>query len=105
MFTQSQKPVPLQIYEGCGSTKTCFGMPADCVSTRSGCSAVVAYDFSGGKWRFNIVGKTDGYISVGLSDDGRMGDDLTSTCVVNPNTGDVDVVSGFNSGYRCGTQD
>ena len=40
------------------------------------------------------------YLAVGLSDDGRMGDDLTSACVVNPNTGDVDVVSGFNSGYR-----
>ena len=35
-------------------------MPADCVSTRNGCSAVVAYDFIGGKWRFNMVGKTDG---------------------------------------------
>ena len=40
------------------------------------------------------------YLAVGLSDDGRMGDDLTSTCVVNPNSGDVDVISGFNSGYR-----
>ncbi len=53
----------------------------------------------GGKWRFQLVGKTDGYLSVGLSDDGRMGDDLTSTCIVNPNTGDVDVLSGFNNGY------
>ena len=37
------------------------------------------------------------YLSVGLSFDEQMGDDLTSSCFVNVN-GDVDVQSGYNLG-------
>jgi hypothetical protein len=48
--------------------------------------------FQGGKWRFELLGKTDGYLTVGLSDNLKMGDDLTSSCIVNPGTGDGDVL-------------
>lgn len=41
------------IYEGCGSAKTCFGIPANCVASRS-CQAVVTAVGIGGRYQFEI---------------------------------------------------
>ena len=40
-----------------------------------------------------VQGRSEGYIAMGLSRDDRMGDDLTTNCVVRSNGG-VDVVTG-----------
>ena len=40
-----------------------------------------------------MQGRSEGYIAMGLSRDDRMGDDLTTNCVVRSNGG-VDIVTG-----------
>jgi hypothetical protein len=38
-----------------------------------------------------MVGKSDGYLAVGLSADDRMGGDLTTACYYNQNNGEVGI--------------
>jgi hypothetical protein len=45
-----------------------------------------------------MKGLSNGYISLGLSRDARMGEDLTTSCLIQGN-GQVDIVSGYNKGY------
>jgi len=40
---------------------------------------------------FKMVGKSDGYLAMGLSDDNLMGGDLTTACFYNRNNGEVSV--------------
>ena len=47
---------------------------------------------------FEMKGLSNGYISLGLSRDARMGEDLTTSCLIQGN-GQVDIVSGYNKGY------
>ena len=54
-----------------------------------GCRAVVSYELSRDELLFKMVGKSDGYIAVGLSSDIRMGGDLTTACYYNQNNGEV----------------
>eukprot|EP00096_Caligus_rogercresseyi_P002503 TRINITY_DN1465_c0_g1_i2.p1 TRINITY_DN1465_c0_g1~~TRINITY_DN1465_c0_g1_i2.p1 ORF type:complete len:658 (-),score=127.14 TRINITY_DN1465_c0_g1_i2:80-2053(-) len=86
------------IYDGCGLSKSCFGMPRGCVNTKD-CSSMVSYELNGLNLKFNLIGKSSGYISVGLSDDTRMGDDLTTSCFYDFNLDKIDVISGYNEGY------
>ena len=53
------------------------------------CRAVVSYELSRDELLFKMVGKSDGYISVGLSSDNRMGGALTTSCYYNQNNGEV----------------
>merc|ERR1711944_353526 len=78
-----------EIYEGCGETKSCFGMPVGCVQDKS-CNVIVSYELNGDKMLFkllgfpyhdNLPGGSEGYLSLGLSPgDPYMGNDLTTTC-------------------------
>lgn len=73
----------LKLYHGCHSTKGCFGMPADCVSTKS-CNFLVTYKTNGGKMDFSISAAkkpAGSYVALGFSDDSKMGDDLVLACV------------------------
>lgn len=91
-------PKSNKIFEDCGKSKSCFGMPVGCLDTDSAveCKAVVSYELSGDQWLFKMIGKSDGYISVGLSTDDKMGDDLTTSCYYNQNNGEVGVQTGYN---------
>ncbi|CAB4066735.1 RARS [Lepeophtheirus salmonis] len=86
------------IYEGCGLMKSCFGMPRGCVNTKD-CSSIVAYELNGLNLKFSMIGKSSGYVAVALSEDSRMGDDLTTSCFYDYGLDKIDVISGYNIGY------
>jgi len=85
-----------EIYEGCNSTKACFGIPSGCVGSKK-CQAVVAYKLDGVRYSFEMKAKSNGYVAFGLSRDGKMGDDLTTNCIIQEN-GNVDIATGYNYG-------
>lgn len=85
------------IYDGCNTTKACFGMPAGCEESGK-CQLVVAYQPEKEEYRFEMKGLSNGYISMGLSKDNTMGDDLTTNCVRQSN-GQIDINTGFNVGF------
>lgn len=58
-------------YEGCNSFKNCFGVPNGCVDNQD-CQAVVSVLVQGSNYEFELLGKTRGYIAVGLSEDTKM---------------------------------
>lgn len=82
------------IYEGCGDTKGCFGFPEGCVETRN-CRAVVATVVQGERYIFEMKSgyNRPAYIAVGLSTDGKMGDDSVIECV--PEQGTVNAYSSW----------
>lgn len=86
------------IFAGCNSTKACFGLPAGCVESQK-CLLIVAYKPDRLDYHFEMKGLSNGYIAMGLSRDERMGDDLTTSCIIQSNGG-VDIVTGFNIGYN-----
>ncbi|XP_017094126.2 putative ferric-chelate reductase 1 homolog [Drosophila bipectinata] len=85
------------IYNGCGQSKNCFGFPNGCVSSKT-CTSIAAVTVRGDVYEFEIqCGKETyaAYVAVGLSDDERMGDDLTTECV--PENGRVNLYSSLTS--------
>lgn len=58
-------------YDGCGTTKICFGAPSGCERERN-CKAVVAVIVRGERYIFEMQGKDARYIAVGLSTDSKM---------------------------------
>jgi len=85
------------IFAGCNSTKACFGLPEGCVQSQK-CLLIVAYKPDRLDYHFEMKGLSNGYIAMGLSRDERMGDDLTTSCIIQSNGG-VDIITGFNKGY------
>nr|CAD7602023.1 unnamed protein product [Timema genevievae] len=67
------------IYSGCGSTKSCFGAPDQCLDTKS-CTAVTTVQVEGDRYTFEVKGRGAGYAAVALSDDSKMGDDSVMEC-------------------------
>lgn len=69
------------IYEGCGTTKACFG-PGECLATKS-CSMMVSVLVKGEEYEFEMMADGGRYVAVGLSDDANMRDDSVVECVQN----------------------
>lgn len=86
------------IFIGCNATKACFGIPDNCVKSGK-CTAVIAYSPDRLKFRFQMKALSPGYISFGLSRDGKMGEDFTTNCMIQEN-GNVDIAVGYNYGKR-----
>jgi len=84
------------IYEGCNTTKACFGIPENCVKYQK-CQAIVAFKIDKLIYHFEMKALSAGYVSFGLSRDARMGEDLTTNCIVQEN-GNVDIATGYNYG-------
>nr|CAD7574355.1 unnamed protein product [Timema californicum] len=59
------------IYSGCGSTKSCFGAPDQCLDTKS-CTAVTTVQVEGDRYTFEVKGRGAGYAAVALSEDSKM---------------------------------
>lgn len=70
-------------------------MPVGCLNAGD-CKVIVSYELSGDQMLFKMVGKSDGYLAVGLSDDNQMGDDLTTACFYNRNNGEVSLIFTYN---------
>jgi len=86
------------IFAGCNSTKACFGLPNGCVQSQK-CELILSYKPDRLDYHFEMKGLSNGYIAMGLSRDERMGDDLTTSCIIQSNGG-VDIITGFNMGYN-----
>ena len=57
----------------CGGTKTCFKVPDSC--SGSDCDYLVSWSVlkdQNRKVEFELLGKTDGWVAIGLSDDKNM---------------------------------
>lgn len=69
-----------QVYTGCGSKKTCFGIPAGCVEARN-CRYLATWTYAANKMMWEAF-KTEstGYVAIGLSRDTKMGSDLVLAC-------------------------
>ncbi len=83
------EPVPLyeynsfldDLYQGCGDTKGCVGLPNGCVES-SNCDLVLAYAGNEeGSYDFQMRGPLTDYIAFGLSRDAGMGDDSVIVCM------------------------
>lgn len=73
------------IYQGCGDTKLCFGVPQNCVPTGT-CTAIVAVFVAGDQYTFELQANGNPkYVAAGLSMDKNMGDDSAMECVRNDN--------------------
>ncbi|EDW61852.1 putative ferric-chelate reductase 1 homolog isoform X2 [Drosophila virilis] len=84
-------------YDGCGQSKNCFGFPDGCVASKS-CTSVSAVTVRGDIYEFELQsgkGTNAAYVAFGLSDDAKMGEDLTTECV--PENGRVNLYSSYTS--------
>ncbi|XP_022223255.2 putative ferric-chelate reductase 1 homolog isoform X3 [Drosophila obscura] len=84
-------------YNGCGVSKNCFGFPDGCVNSKT-CTSIAAVTVRGDIYEFEIQsgrGTNAAYVAVGLSEDAKMGEDLTSECV--PENGRVTLYSSYTS--------
>ncbi|KAH8285537.1 hypothetical protein KR054_010636 [Drosophila jambulina] len=85
------------IYNGCGQSKNCFGFPDGCVSSKT-CTSIAVVTVRGDIYEFEIQsgrGTNAAYVAVGLSEDAKMGEDLTTECV--PENGRVNLYSSYTS--------
>ncbi|KAJ6636406.1 putative ferric-chelate reductase 1 like [Pseudolycoriella hygida] len=82
------------IYEGCGETKTCFGVPDSCVD-RQNCQGMVTVQVLGEKFHFELKSNANNvqYVAVGLSLDDRMGNDAGMECI--PEAGTIKAYSSW----------
>ncbi|XP_041125824.1 putative ferric-chelate reductase 1 [Polyodon spathula] len=85
---------------GCGINKTCFSNPAGCdAATNADCyfmSSASPQGVSDGI-QFEISGKSNGYVSIGFSDDTEMGNDDIYICGQDVN-GNIQVQHAFSTG-------
>jgi hypothetical protein len=87
----------------CGSNKTCFGFPPDCIDSHNDCQVLFSAesDRSGKSLKMELQAKLDEagskWFAVGLSDDTSMGDDAVFECLVLESQV-VDLRQSFNTG-------
>ncbi|CAH1773712.1 unnamed protein product [Owenia fusiformis] len=67
--------------DGCGETKGCLMSPRYCFYD---CDFLVTYKVDGDFIDFEMKGKADHFMSLAFSDDVRMGNDSTLTCLTAP---------------------
>ncbi|XP_074113613.1 putative ferric-chelate reductase 1 homolog [Cotesia typhae] len=91
--TESTKRHP--IYEGCGTTKNCFGSTDECIATGT-CNAAVTVEVKGETYSFELFGLDSKFVAVGLSEDNKMGEDSVVECV--DNNGRVEIHMSWNKG-------
>lgn len=86
-FTLAAEGVPEFNRNDCGRTKSCVEATFDMIISR-------AYDRRTKTIRFEMSGKTDGYLAIGFSRDDRMGDDSVVACLLK--NGVVTVEQSYN---------
>ncbi|XP_015598085.1 putative ferric-chelate reductase 1 homolog isoform X2 [Cephus cinctus] len=83
------------LYDGCGTTKNCFGAPDGCVEEKN-CDAIVTVLVRGERYLFELQAQGSKYVAVGLSDDRKMGEDSVVECV--DTAGKIGLHMSWNSG-------
>ncbi|XP_058789876.1 putative ferric-chelate reductase 1 homolog isoform X2 [Phymastichus coffea] len=84
-------------YEGCGSSKNCFGSPENCFEKKN-CRIAVSVLVEGERYIFEVQSRDQEsrYVSVGLSEDEFMGDDSVVDCIKGDNGAEIQM--SWNSG-------
>ncbi|GAB0093620.1 Putative ferric-chelate reductase 1 homolog [Sergentomyia squamirostris] len=82
------------IYDGCGTTKSCFGFPDGCLAQRQ-CQAITTVTARGERFYFELKSghNNPAWVAVGISTDNRMMDDSVIECV--PEAGRVNVYASW----------
>ncbi|XP_053325887.1 putative ferric-chelate reductase 1 [Spea bombifrons] len=90
---------PTQISSSlCGTQKVCFSSPADCDPSKSiNCFFMSSSPVNGGGYQLEISGPSDGYVSIGFSDDKMMGNDDIYICGMN-SAGGVGIQHAYSEG-------
>lgn len=75
------------VYDGCGSTKLCFGYPDGCIKSQT-CDYHANVVVRGDTYIFTLFGTTTSkgapkFVALGLSEDEKMSDDSVMECIVN----------------------
>ncbi|CAG9798172.1 unnamed protein product [Chironomus riparius] len=69
------------VYQGCGVTKACFGIPSFCVPNRS-CEMLSAVTYDNPNFTFELLSTANhNYVAMGLSNSQSMGDSSVIECV------------------------
>ncbi|XP_070495050.1 putative ferric-chelate reductase 1 homolog [Chironomus tepperi] len=69
------------VYQGCGITKTCFGIPSFCVPNRN-CAMLAAVTYDNPDFTFELLSTANhNYVAMGLSNSQSMGDSSVIECV------------------------
>ena len=70
-----------QVYNGCSTTKSCFGLPSGCEG-EGGCSVLAAWRQEGEDTEVELFSpKARGqFAALGISQDSKMGEDLVMSC-------------------------
>lgn len=70
-----------RFYEGCAINKLCFGAPANCIQSKK-CKVAAAITVTGDKYDFEMKStENPAWVGIGLSNDGKMGEDSVIECV------------------------
>ncbi|XP_078074915.1 putative ferric-chelate reductase 1 isoform X2 [Mustelus asterias] len=84
--------------DGCGTTKFCFRIHSQCnPATQSRCHFMSSTPLDNGGVRFEMSGRATGYISIGFSDDKKMGNDDIYICGMD-NSGNIQVQHAYSTG-------
>lgn len=85
------------IYRDCGRTKSCFGFPDGCVSSRT-CQTIGTVIVRGDNYQFEIQSdhNSPAYVAIGLSEDDKMGDDSVMECL--PQGGTIQAYTSWTRG-------
>ncbi|XP_046610894.1 putative ferric-chelate reductase 1 homolog [Neodiprion virginianus] len=95
-FAEDRAPVADDpFYNGCGTTKNCFGTPDNCVRDKN-CKAAVSVLVRGERYFFEMTARKSIYVAVGLSADSKMGEDSVVECVNNGTA--VGLFTSWNAG-------
>eukprot|EP00062_Callorhinchus_milii_P003261 gi/632940838/ref/XP_007885531.1/ PREDICTED: putative ferric-chelate reductase 1 [Callorhinchus milii] len=81
----------------CGTTKFCFINPPECNPELPNCYFMSVAKGNNRDYKFEISGSSNGYISIGLSDDKFMGNDDVYICVLG-SSGKVNLVHAYTTG-------
>ncbi|XP_028919708.1 putative ferric-chelate reductase 1 [Ornithorhynchus anatinus] len=82
---------------GCGKSKFCFSNPSGCGPEDPSCLFMSSEALSGNRLKFEMSGLSQGYVSIGFSDDFMMAQDDVYICVRN-GTGQIEVQHAFTTG-------
>ncbi|XP_038601371.1 putative ferric-chelate reductase 1 isoform X2 [Tachyglossus aculeatus] len=82
---------------GCGKSKFCFSNPSGCGPEDPNCLFMSSEALSGNRLKFEMSGLSQGYVSIGFSDDVIMAYDDVYSCVRN-GTGQIEVQHAFTTG-------
>uniref|UniRef100_A0A7M4F7U7 Putative ferric-chelate reductase 1 n=1 Tax=Crocodylus porosus TaxID=8502 RepID=A0A7M4F7U7_CROPO len=97
LISSSHPPPVTSGHVGCGTKKFCFSSPAGCNSDDPSCYFMSSEAEGGDAFKLEMSGLSDGYISIGFSNDMQMGNDDIYICTKN-SAGQIEVQHAVSTG-------